>query len=93
MLVTVLVADDTSLLTVLPAELDTFERPCCALPATSDALSLAFAAPEDTASVVVEAARLCSIHRDCRSASRGTIEVDMTVGGSGVGCSGRNGIR
>ena len=93
MLVMVLLADEANLLTVLPAELETLVRPCCALPATSDALSLAFAAPEDTASEVEEAARLCTITLDCRRASRGSIDVDMIAGRSGVGCGGRNGIR
>lgn len=64
---------------VLFAELVTLDNPCCALPAISDAPSLALAAPEDAvlwaASVVEEAARFCSIHRDwdCLKASRGSV--------------------
>jgi len=61
------------LLIVLPAELVTRERPCCAFPATSDALSLAFVAVEEAAlaaSEVVEAARRWSSHLDCLTGSR-----------------------
>jgi len=58
----------------LPAELETLERPCCALPATSCAPSFALLAPELAALAawdVVEAVRLCSAHLDWRTASRG----------------------
>lgn len=66
-----------ALLKALPAELVTRERPCCALPATSEALSLALAAALPAASEVVEAARLWTANLDWRRASLDTIFDDM----------------
>lgn len=65
---TTLPALDAALVMALPAELVTRESPCCALPAYSDAPCLALFAVEDAASEVLDWARRCSIHRDCRSA-------------------------
>ena len=73
---TALPAAFEALLMALPAELVTLERPCCAFEVASDALSFAWVARWDTASVaasvVEEAARLWTAHLDCRSASRGS---------------------
>lgn len=84
----VLLTEAAALFTVLPAELVTLERPCCALPAISDAPSLALFAPEDAllaASEVVDAVRRWSAHLDCLSARRGSAAVDMIVEVNG-GC-------
>lgn len=80
MLETVRDAVPATLLTALPAELVTLERPCCACPATCEALSFAFVAAEDAllaASEVVDAARRWTSHLDWRSASRGSMGEDM----------------
>jgi hypothetical protein len=77
---TALLAADAAPLTALPAELVTLERPCCALPAASDAPSLAFVAVEEAVSAaleVVDSARRWSAHRVCRSATRGASLADM----------------
>lgn len=66
---------------MLPAELVTLDKPCCALPAVSEAVSFAEFAPEETAlvafSVVEDCARRWMTHLDCRSASRGMRADDM----------------
>ena len=65
----------------LPAELVTLDRPCCALPAASEAPSLALVAVDEAAfvaaSVVDDCARLWIVHLDCRRASRGRKMDDM----------------
>jgi hypothetical protein len=88
MLDTALLAVLAAPLIALPAELVTRDRPCCALPAASEAPSLAFDAVEAAAllaSEVVEAARRCSIHLDCCSACRGTNLADIVDRTSGGG--------
>ena len=58
---TALPAAFDALLIALPAELVTLDRPCCALPAASDAPSFALVAVEEAAlaaSDVVDCARL-----------------------------------
>lgn len=77
---TALPAECAALLMALPAELVTRERPCCALPAYSDAPSLAFVAALEAvlaASEVVDALRRCSRNLDCRMASRGASTADI----------------
>jgi len=81
---TLLVTEEPTLLAVSPAELVTFDRPCCALPAVSETASLALVAWAEAAEVasdVVEAARRCTAKRVWRSAIREATRADMVNDG------------
>lgn len=76
-------------LRALPAELVTLERPCCALPAYSDALSFALLAVEEAASAALEVedwARRCTAHLVCLRARRGKIRADIVNNEAGAIC-------
>lgn len=72
-----LLSAEPALLSFAPAEVDTRERPSCALLAVSWVACLALLAPEAAASEVLEAVRRWMSARDWRRANRGVMRADI----------------